>query len=385
MTKHTALLFCLIFLSISKGLISQEYDLSGLELSIDQDYFADFLRDSTEVSDNYTISMRLGFYGALANHPYLGAPFVREKLDALLIDKMLYNSNFREERRTHNFVLTINGFTPSHISDEIVEFQEAIDAGYRLENDRPFSSFTGIRSTRRIEGNKLFVHSARQLDLAINTSFTFGFASLGLASGIEDLFGAKRPDSNLWQENENAEYPTGQVNTAPMPLFMYSISAEAVVWRPLRKVILQVRPEVNLGYYTNIGLGVDFGKVMNVERFLDNLSYTDLNNPGTFVVNNENLSISLVGGAAVRAVLYNAHLSGWFGLWDDYYVGISDTKKIFYEAYAGFKLQMFKKLELNFSVNTRSAEFTLPEQSRKLWGTFGLKILLAEEGEGCYD
>ncbi len=374
----------LILLSI-KNLKAQEYDLSGFEISIDQDYFADFLRDSTEIDDNHTIALRLGFYGDLANHVYLGLPYVRQLADGFLVDNLLYNSGFREERVSHNFVFTINGFTPGHISDETPEFQTALNEGYNFREDRPFASFTGFRSTRRLEGNKLFVHSAKQLDMSINTSITFGFASFGLSQAIENLFGANRPDANLWDEDESKPYPTGQVNFAPMPLFMYSVSVDAVVWRPLKKVILQVRPEVNLGYYTNIGIGVDFGKVMNVERTIDNLSYTDTNNPGVLVVNNENLSFSLVGGAAVRAVLYNANLSGWFGWRDDHYISVADTKKFIYEAYAGLKLQMFKKIELNFSINTRSSEFSGTAQKKNLWGTFGMKYLLAEEGEGCYD
>jgi len=243
----------------------QEYDLSGFEISIDQDYFADFLRDSTEVSDNHTIALRLGFYGALANQDILGLPIARQFIDGLFIDRWLYNTGYRETRRSHSFHFTISGFSPAHISNEVPEFQEALDNGYRLDEDRPFASFTGFRSTRRLEGNKLFVHSARQLDLSINTSFTFGFASIGLVQGIENLFDAGRPDANLWTENDTLPYPTGQVNFAPMPLFMYSVSAEAVVFRPLKKVVVQLRPEINLGYYTNIGLGLDIGKVMNVE------------------------------------------------------------------------------------------------------------------------
>ena len=375
----------LLFISQSNVLTAQEYDLSGFELSIDQDYFADFLRDSTEVSDNHTISLRLGFYGALANHPYLGVTFVRQLADGFLLDKILYNSGFRETRRSHSFHFTINGFSPAHISNQIPEFQEAVDNGYAHIDDRPFSSFTGFRATRRLEGNKLFVHSAHQVDMAINSSFTFGFASFGFAKGIENLFGANRPDGNLWSEDETLDYPSGQVNFAPMPLFMYSLSAEAVMWRPLKKVIVQLRPELNLGYYTNIGLGLDLGKVMNVESTVDNLGYTDLHNPGVLVVNNEHLSIALSAGVTARAVLYNAHLTGWFGWRDDHYIPVSDVRKFVLESYAGIKLQLFKKIEFNFSINNRSSEFIGAQSRSNMWGTFGMKYLLAEEGEGCYD
>ena len=383
--KLGGLAACLLVLLASNNIAAQEYDLSGFEISIDQDFLADFLRDSTEVSDNHTVALRLGFYGALADEPILLLPVARDFIDGLVLDRILYNSGFRETRRSHSFHFTINGFSPAHISDEIPEFQNALADGYSLDQDRPFSSFTGFRSTRRLEGNKLFVHSARQLDLSINTSFTFGFASLGLAQAFENLFGSGRPDGNLWDKDENKPYPTGQVNFFPMPLFMYSLSAEAVVWRPLKKVIFQLRPELNLGYYTNIGIGFDIGKVMNVESTIDNLAYTDTHNPGVLVVNNEHLSFAINAGGTIRAVLYNAHLSGWFGWRDDYHIGVGDTKKIVMEAYAGAKLQLFKKIEINFSVNTRSAEFNGAQSRSNLWGTLGMKYLLAEEGEGCYD
>lgn len=382
--KGFTYLICALSLSVIP-LAAQEYDITGFEFSLDQDNLADFVRDSTEVSDNYTIALRLGIYGELANHPTLLLPAAREFIDWILLDNFLYNQNFREERRSHNFVFTINGFSPSHISDEIPEFQNALAEGYSLDTDRPFSSFTGFRSTRRLEGNKIFVHSARQLDFAINSSLTFGFAGMGLARGLDNLFGARRPDGNLWKEDDTKDYPTGQVNFFPMPLFMYSLSSEMVMWRPLKKVVLQLRPEVNLGYMTNIGLGIDFGKLMNVERTLDNLSYTDTHNPGILVVNNEHLSLAFSIGGTARAVLYNAHLSGWFGWRDDYFINVADTKKILLEAYAGFKLQLLKTIEINFSVNTRNAEFNGMAASNKLWGTFGVKYLIAEEGEGCYD
>ena len=61
--------------SIIKG---QENDLSGFELSIDQDRFVDGFRDEPFENRNYAIGMRIGIYGKLANHTYLGLPFVRQ-------------------------------------------------------------------------------------------------------------------------------------------------------------------------------------------------------------------------------------------------------------------------------------------------------------------
>ena len=380
------LLFIALFtLSLPSISICQENDLSGFEISIDQDNFADIIRDTVEADRNYAISLRLGFYGALANHDYLGLPWVRKRVDGFLLDKFLDNSGFQEESRSHNFVFVINGFSPSHISNEAPEFQEALDQGYQLNGDHPFSSFTGFRSTRRIQGIKRIVHSAKAIDLAVNSSFTFGFASFGLVKGIENLFGGNRPNGNLWSRDPNDPNPTGQAMPSPFPMFMYSLSAEAVVWQPVKKVLLQVRPELNLGYYTNIGIGLDFGKVLNVEKHVDNLSYTDTNNPGTISVNDGPLGFSLVAGGTVKSVLYNGHINGIFGWNKGHYYGLGDTKKIVAEAYAGFKLQFVSKVEFNFSVNYRTAEFSGLISRNPIWGTVGFKYLLDSPGEGCYD
>jgi len=381
-------LVVLVFFSsclATASLTGQEKDLSGIELSIDQDYLVDMFRNGPVHDRNFAIGLRIGFYGTYADHIYLGLPFVRQKIDGFLIDRLLYSSGFREENTSHNFVFTVNGFSPSHISNEIVEFQQALDDGYRLGYDRPFSSFTGFRSTRRVQGNKLFVHTTRQLDLAINTSFTFGLASLGLAHGVEDSFGRNRPDGNLWNNDETMPYPTGQLMPKAFPILMYSVSIEAVVWKPIKKILLQVRPEVNLGYYTNIGVGIDFGKVMNVERHIDNLSYTDTNNPSLLVVNDDNLGFSLVGGITARAVLYNGHLNGLYNGNDGHFYSLGETKTLMAEAYIGTKIQLFKKIELSFCVNGRTSEFSAPNNGTTWWGTFGMKYLMAPEGEGCYN
>ncbi|MDA8692849.1 lipid A deacylase LpxR family protein [Saprospiraceae bacterium] len=380
-------LVVLLSLSLNNKSYGQENYLSGIELSIDQDRFSDFLQqDENNENRNYAISLRLGIYGELANNPVLGLPWVRQIVDGFFIDRILENRGFRQDRKSHNFTFEINGFSPSLISDEVPGFQDAILGGYDLALDRPFSSFTGFRSSRRLEGNKLFVHSARQLDLAVTTSFTAGFASFGIVKGVENLFGGGRPDGNLWDRNENAPYPTGQIVLSPVPMLMYSISAEAVVWRPIKQVLLQVRPEVNLGYYTNIGLGFDFGKVMNVEKHIDNLSYTDNNNPGLIVVNNDHFGISIVSGGTARLVLYNEHINGLYKFSKgDNYITFGDTRKFVFEGYVGVKLQLFKKVEFNFSVTQRTKEFKNDLRSRPMWGTFGFKYLLGEEGEGCYD
>lgn len=382
--------FSILLLSVSINLVMterlncQENYISGFELSIDQDNYADFLRDSVLLNRNHAISLRLGIYGEIADLDILGLPWVRKKIDGFFLDKWLYNSGFREESESHNFTFLSNGFTPSHISDQTELFNLDSSEGYRLDQDMPFSSFTGFRSSRRIEGHKLFVHSARELDMAFTTSFVFGVANLGVASFFDDLFGARREEGNLWQSDDTKPYPTGQVMPV-FPLFMYSLSSEIVVFRPVKKVLFQVRPELNLGYYTNIGIGLDFGKVMNVERHIDNLSYTDSHNPSLLVVNNDNLGLSIVGGVMARFVLYNAHVNGIFGWTADHFYSFSESKKFLFEGYAGIKLQLLQKLEITFSITQRTDAFNSGLERNPFWGTLAFKYLLAPAGEGCYN
>ena len=368
-------------------LLSQEENLTGIELAFDSDSFADGIRESDEVEDrNYTTALRLGIYGAWADNNYLGLPWVRRKLDGLLLDKLIERGGFIRDRKSHNFVLTFNGFTPSYINDLDTAFVQAVAAGYDFNEDRPFSSFTGFRSTRRLEGKKRLVHSAYTYNLAINSSFTFGLASFGIAQGLDNLFQGGRLDAILWDRDENRPFPTGQVIPQALPIFMYSISGEAILWQPIRKILFQVRPEINLGYYTNIGIGLDIGKVMNVEKHIDNLGYTDTNNPSLMLVNNESIGLAITGGVAVRAVLYDAHLNGLYGRSSgDHFINFSEMRKFLWEGHIGVKLQLLKKIEITYSFTRRSSAIRNGVPRNPIWGTFGLKYLIGEEGEGCYN
>jgi len=388
--------FYLLILLLSIGstfkLHSQrQSDFAGIEISVDQDYFADWIRENVEDEDqepyfdkNYTVALRLGFYGEYANSYYLGLPWVRERID-YLIDNILYRSDFRQKTESHSFLFLANGFSPTHISDEVDGFEEAVANGYSLATDRPFSSFTGFRSSRRLEGTKRFVHSARLFDMGVNTSFSFGIGGTGLAKGIDNLFGFKRPDGNLWKRDENKPYPTGEVIKNILPLVQYSVSSEIAIWTPIRKIVFQVRPELNLGHYTDIAFGIDFGKVMSVEGVIDHLAYTDVNNPSNASVNDEDFGFSLVGGVTGRAVLYNYHLNGVYGKSKGNFYTFGNTRKFIWEAYVGVKLQILQKVDLIYTINTRSPEFKSAFQQRNTWGTLTLKVLLGPAGVGCYD
>lgn len=380
----TALLLFYTLVWMRQETAAQE-NITAFELSLDQDAFVDFLHDDPEEAYNYTAGLRLGFYGDWANHIYLGLPWVRQKIDDFLIEPIFRHSYYRYGGEYYNFTMTINGFSPAFISDETPLFMDTLTNGYDLANDLPFASFTGFRSTRRLEMYKNVAHSAGIFDLAINTSFTFGFASLGLARGVENLLGMNRPDGVLWKRDENKPYPTGQLNHTMMPLFMYSLSAEYVFLRPFKKFLLQLRPEINLGYYTDLGVGLDIGKVMSTERHIDNLSYTDLHNPGNAAINDKDIGFSLVAGGMARAVAYNAHYHGYFGWNKGEEWAWGDTERFLFEAYAGMKLQFYSRVEVNFSVNARSPVLKDVEQDWYTWGTVGLKVLLGAPGAGCYD
>lgn len=393
MKTLTSLMFGFICLCClpHDGLAQPQVDLAGIEISIDQDGFADWVRKTNEeeenpfYDDNYTVALRIGIFGEYANSYYLGLPWVREKIDGFLIDNLLYNGDFRQKQESHNFVFTANGFSPTHISDEVAEYDDAVANGYSLFNDRPFSTFTGFRSTRRLEGTKRFVHSAKLFEMGVNTSFAFGLGGLGMAKGIDNLFGGRRVDGNLWKRDEDKPYPTGQVLKNVFPLFQYSLSSEIAVWTPIRKIVLQVRPEINLGYYTDIAFGIDFGKVMSVEGVIDNLSYTDVNNPSLAKVNDDDFGFSLVGGITGRAVLYNYHLNGLYGKSKGNYYTFADTRKLIYDAYVGVKIQILQTVDITYSVNTRFSEFKSPLKVNPIWGTISLKYLMGPAGVGCHN
>ncbi len=383
-------LVCTI-LCINQLYSQRQVDFAGLEISMDQDYFADWIRpDAEEVSrtpyfdKNYAAALRVGFFGEYANSYYLGLPWVRERLD-YLIDRRLYRRGFSEDKESHSFFFIANGFSPTHISDEGDGFDEAVANGYDLANDRPFSSFTGFRSSRRLEGTRRIIHSAKVYHMGINSSFSFGLGGTGLARGVDNLLGFGRPNGNLWRRDESKPYPTGEVIKNVLPLVQYSLSSELAVWTPFRKVVLQIRPEMNLGHYTDLAFGIDFGKVMNVEGVIDHLAYTDVNNPSNASINDEDIGFSFVGGITGRAVLYNYHLNGVYGLSKGNYYSFEDTRNFIYEAYVGMKLQLFQKVDIIYSINTRSAEFNSTFQQRNTWGTLTFKVLLGPAGVGCYD
>lgn len=383
------LLFC--FGLITSLHSQRQVDFAGIEISMDQDYFADWIRPNVEevsrmpyFDKNYTAALRLGIFGEYANSYYLGLPWVRERLD-YLIDRRLYRRGFNEQVESHSFVFVSNGFSPTHISDEIDGFDEAVANGYNLAHDRPFSSFTGFRSSRRLEGSKRIIHSAKVYHMGINSSFSVGLGGTGLTRGIDNLLGFRRPNGNLWRRDEDKPYPTGQVIKNILPLVQYSLSSELALWTPFRRVVFQIRPELNLGHYTDLAFGIDFGKVMNVEGVIDHLAYTDVNNPSNASINDEDIGFSFVGGITGRAVLYNYHLNGVYGLSQGNYYGFRDTRNFIYEGYIGMKLQLFQKVDIIYSVNTRSPEFKSAFQQRNTWGTLTLKVLLGPAGVGCYD
>ena len=367
---------------------AQERDIAGFEITLDQDHLADFLLESTNLellSRNYTIGMRISVFGYDTDNDILGLPYVRKKIESFAVDPILDDLGLNVEQLRHDLAFITNGFTPQHISDENVAFQLATDAGYDLSADRPFSSFFGFRSSRRYEGTKIGATTGRKTDYALNSSFTFGIAGVGVPELMQrffngvDNFGATRPVPTLWDRDTSKSIPTGQALPFGFPLPMYSLSVESVIWKPIKTFQLQLRPDVNVGYYTNLGLGFDLGKVMIGERFIDNLGYTDTNNFSVLTIAKGHFAYSLVAGGSARLVLYNAHINGLFGLGDRHYIPFADTRKIVLEGYAGGKVQIYNYVEFTASISTRTPEIkSTNDQQLHYWATMTMKVILNE-------
>jgi len=362
---------------------SQERDFSGAEIALDQDHYADFLRSGVNTFRNYSIGFRVTLFGYEMDNDKLGLPYVRRQVDEFLVKPYLRSISFRPDKEYHDFSFIANGFMPLHINDEEELYDIWVNMGYSLATDRPFSSFTGFRSTKRFEGNKIFAKSARKMDFAVISTFSFGVAGLGIASALQDFFhgnsyfGTERPVPNLWQKDDTKPHPTGQVLGPGFPLFMYTVSAEAVVWKPIKTFQFQLRPDFNLGYYTNFGLGFDVGKVMKGEKFIDNLGYTDTNNASILSVGSGYFAYSLVAGGTARFVLYNAHINGLYGLSRGHYIPFADTQHLVLEGYIGAKVQIMNYVELMASVTTRTPEIkSTNEQQLHHWATMSMKVLL---------
>ena len=374
-----------LFLVVYTGtcLTAQERDFAGLEVALDQDHYADFLRTGVNISRNFTIGFRVTAYGYEMDNDIMGLPFIRKRIDDFVAKPIMQDLRFRLEQEKHEISFISNGFMPAHISDTTEIYRLAVADGYSLDADRPFSSFTGFRSAKRYEGSKLIAGSARKFDYAFNTAFTFGFAGLGIAKGLQnffhgsDYFGTERPLPTLWDRDTAKPHQSGQALPAMFPLFMYSLSVEAVVWKPIKTFQLQLRPDVNIGYYTNLGFGFDLGKVMKGDKFIDNLGYTDTHNFSILSVADGYFAYSLVMGGSARLVLYNAHLNGLFGAGDRHFVSFADTRKVVLEGYVGAKVQLFQYVEFMASITTRTPEFksTNPQQLHH-WATMSMKVIL---------
>ncbi len=370
------------------SLSGQERDIAGFEITLDQDHLADFVQEATPVmllGRNYTIGMRVSVFGYDTDNDILGLPWVRKKIEGFAVEPILDDLGLHVEQLRHDIAFIANGFTPQHISDEIVAFDIAVSDGYNLSADRPFSSFFGFRSSRRYEGTKIGATTGKRRDYALNSSFTFGIAGVGVPELMQrffngiDNFGATRPVPNLWDRDSSRSIPTGQALPFGFPLPMYSLSVESVIWKPIKTFQLQLRPDINVGYYTNLGLGFDVGKVMIGERFIDNLGYTDTNNFSVLTIAKGHFAYSLVAGGSARLVLYNAHINGLFGIGDRHFIPFGDTRKIVLEGYAGGKVQLFNYVEFTASISTRTPEIkSTNDQLLHYWATLTMKVLLNE-------
>ena len=65
--------------------------------------------------------------------------------------------------------------------------------------------------------------------------------------------------------------------------------------------------------------------------------------------------------------------------------GVSEMRKFLWEGHIGVKLQLLKKIEITYSFTRRSSAIRNGVPRNPIWGPFGLKYLIGEEGEGCYN
>ena len=372
-----------VFIFIAVSAIAQdEQPVTGFMVSQDMDHYADFARTGLMANRNYNYALGITLFGEEMNSSYLGLPYVRAAIDNFIITPFLEETGFRLDKKKHAFSFLVTGYTASFISDITDSYLFERTQGYTFANDRPFSSFTGFRSSRRLEGNKLYSKSARQVYIAVNSSFSFGIAGSGLVDKIQrfyysrDAFGTSRPEPTLWKRDQSKDYPTGEVMPAGIPLPLYSLSSDIVLARFLRLFQFQFRPEINLGYYTNLGIGFDFGKRMQGDKFLDVIGYTDASRVPVMSVAKKNVALTFLVGGTARLVLYNAHLSGVQDWSDRNFLAFGDIRKVVMEGYLGGKLQLLRRLEFMAAVNVRTAEFNNPQHPYHFWATATMKVIL---------
>lgn len=357
--------------SIGQPLNNSTNGIQSVTLFTDQDFFAKSLNEDR----NYTMGFKIILQGELTNKNWwLGVPLLRKGLDFLTsveIDDL-------QPVRYYSLSLKGTAFTPLDIctNDGMVDIE-----------DRPFSFLLGLSSSRRTEfdfpkqGNtSIFSKNNRNKDFSITNSLTLGILGLDIGKGFQTwshrvhLFGSTREVPCLWdtQIGEGGEL-TGLINVSSEKPLLNIINKGAGL--STLRVLISGSGEVNLGYYTNMAVGLDFGFGRFIEDFL---SSEDLFDSSINAQMNESTvgAWRVVGGIRLRGVLYNAHLMGQF---KDNIHEFSNSKieKAIIEYYLGIRLIPLKGLEIIYlPLVSRSPEFNTSLSRNHYWGTLSLTFNL---------
>lgn len=383
--KQLTILFSLL-LALNYAYTQEEQIFSGLSGSMDLDHLADFAVEGPFGDKNYQLSMRGTLHGRFAGESYMLVPQLRDWLDRQIIfpylDKLLY----RPDASQHSLSIILEGFTPAFVSDETELLPFAVADGYSLSTDRPFSSFIGVKFSKVYIGNRIQAKSARRMDLKVNTSLSLGFAGTGIIDKIQrgihgnESFGTSRPIPNLWERDSSKEIPTGEVLPSGFPLPMYSVHAQAVIFKPVSFLQVDAVGRVDLGYQTGMAMGVELGKAKKGARTLSTDRYSNAVSPIPFHRSKQYLAFNFTVGAQARAVLYNAHLNGLYSLLDRHFISFHDMRKFVFEGYASANVQLLRSVEVSLAFNARTAEIKNSRRNQFYWISLGSKILMPRFG-----
>ena len=347
-----------------------EKGISAFTIFSDQDFFAKSLNEDR----NYTMGFKITLHGKGLNENWLILPIFRKGLDYLTTPK----PKGVEGESFYSMSLKGSAFTPLDLCTPSLEVNP---------DDRPFSFVLGLSSSRRIEfdytdnggvsviggkgcGNK---------DFAISSSVHLGVLGLDIGKGFQTwahevhLFGSTREVPCMWDDQigEGGEL-TGLVNVSiEKPLF----NIEDKVQLSNLRVLISGMSEINLGYYTNMALGLDVGIGRFTENFLaaDDLFDSSMNSEMT---TSPLGAWRIVGGVRYRGVAYNALLTGQ-GKEEGHTLASDQVERFLWEYYLGIRLIPLAGIEIVYlPLVTRSPEFDTPLSSRHYWGAISITFKL---------
>lgn len=383
--KYSIITIALLFYGAFLGAQEEQY-FSGISGSLDLDHLADYTIEGPFGDKNYQFAMQGTIHGRVADEDLLFVPRLRDLIDRWAVfpylDKLLY----RPDASQHQLSLILEGFTPAFVSDETPLYPFAVADGYRLADDRPFSSFFGLKFSKDYHGHRIQAKSARRMDVKISTSLSIGVAGSGLVNAFQkvlhenDAFGTSRPVPNLWKRDETKDISSGEVLPSGFPLLMYSVSAQAVLFKPVSFLQVDGLGRVDLGYQTGLAMGLEIGKTKKGVKTLSSERYSNTVTPALLHRSKEYFAFNFVVGGQARFILYDAHLNGLYNISDRHHISFYDTKKFVFEAYASANVQVLRSVEVYVGINGRTAGFKNARRNQFYWMSIGAKLLMPRFG-----